>query len=848
MNKVNKKIFIGIVPIIFIGIYLCAKPAVMNIFVESNKYKTPVNKNFTDMNFYKCVIDNYNSKYDYTDWVPKLSYDDNITDEQLNVIEYLDCSVSTVKRDADGNIIRKSFRTDDDGNMIPERDIISLGLDIKDTNGIEKLHNLKILSMSNDTFSSIDLSNNSLLTSVVISNNSSISEIDLSSNINLENVTIRGNSSLTSVNLGDVALEGVTIDNNSNLTSIDLNNNILGASIIYNKKLTNISFGENSQLTWLNITGNKLKNIDLSNCPNLTNYTNDGQSETFYLNRHTVNSIVFDNTLIDLLQNENHSSNPRNLLEEKTNNLTLSTGSDFYALRSNGEKEYYTFNYNIIPQYIAVINYNTYHNEINYDDMYVYIKDLRGSSDIDDLLSYYILYKNVSVSSDGNKMFVKYNNDLVDEYDILSFKSDKYDLINTFIFGEYNDIVNNINLINLTLDFDSVNNKFLIKNGDTIMDQFDHAWVTSENYDLSAESINVRDDNIDDFLSNINCTNCIPVIANGGMRLTSGDFRSGDFLYITYGEHSRTLKTYLLTFSVSRVALNMSSINLNLGNNKTYDLYAVIIPNHSDNKNVSWSSSDENVATVDSNGLVTAVGVGEATITVTTEDGGYTDTCSVVVSESITYDVTFKDGNTVIKTVEYEENELVDLSLWEKIPDEYSIDKRFVGWLYDSNGDGIKELYNSENPLYMPASDIELTLKWEEGNYTIKTSSSEKIITGIKSNTNVTNLNFEHGSNITYKIYKGDILKDSGNIGTGNTLKIYSNGSFIESYTVVIRGDNDGDGLISVNDVSMIYSHIKGKFNFNNIQFMASDVDGDDLISVNDVSMIYSHIKRKINL
>jgi hypothetical protein len=58
-----------------------------------------------------------------------------------------------------------------------------------------------------------------------------------------------------------------------------------------------------------------------------------------------------------------------------------------------------------------------------------------------------------------------------------------------------------------------------------------------------------------------------------------------------------------------------------------------IQPSNATNKNVAWSSSNSAVATV-SGGLVTAVAVGNATITVTTVDGGKTDTCNVSVSSS----------------------------------------------------------------------------------------------------------------------------------------------------------------------------------------------------------------------
>ena len=50
------------------------------------------------------------------------------------------------------------------------------------------------------------------------------------------------------------------------------------------------------------------------------------------------------------------------------------------------------------------------------------------------------------------------------------------------------------------------------------------------------------------------------------------------------------------------------------------------------NREVTFTSSDESVATVDENGLVTGVTQGEAVITVTTEDGSFTDTCQVSVT------------------------------------------------------------------------------------------------------------------------------------------------------------------------------------------------------------------------
>lgn len=64
---------------------------------------------------------------------------------------------------------------------------------------------------------------------------------------------------------------------------------------------------------------------------------------------------------------------------------------------------------------------------------------------------------------------------------------------------------------------------------------------------------------------------------------------------------------------------------------ETYQMKTIIIPFNASNSTVIWSSSDENVATVDKNGLIRATGRGNAVITATTVDGAYSDTCEVTV-------------------------------------------------------------------------------------------------------------------------------------------------------------------------------------------------------------------------
>ena len=82
--------------------------------------------------------------------------------------------------------------------------------------------------------------------------------------------------------------------------------------------------------------------------------------------------------------------------------------------------------------------------------------------------------------------------------------------------------------------------------------------------------------------------------------------------------------------AVTGVSLNSTELAMQVGG-VTQTLIATVTPANATNQNVSWHSDNEEVATVE-NGVVTAVGEGEATITVTTEDGSHTATCDVTVT------------------------------------------------------------------------------------------------------------------------------------------------------------------------------------------------------------------------
>ena len=104
--------------------------------------------------------------------------------------------------------------------------------------------------------------------------------------------------------------------------------------------------------------------------------------------------------------------------------------------------------------------------------------------------------------------------------------------------------------------------------------------------------------------------------------------------------------------AVTGVTLDKTSLSIEAG--QTAQLTATVQPGNADNQSVTWSSSDNNVVSVDATGKITANAKGSATITVTTADGGKTATCTVTVTEpaapvAVT-GVTLNKNNTTIYT------------------------------------------------------------------------------------------------------------------------------------------------------------------------------------------------------
>lgn len=137
---------------------------------------------------------------------------------------------------------------------------------------------------------------------------------------------------------------------------------------------------------------------------------------------------------------------------------------------------------------------------------------------------------------------------------------------------------------------------------------------------------------------------------NFGIRINCRrNSRNTQATYYIYGAEIEVTYTVPSTVAVTGVTLDKSTASVTVG--ATTTLTESVLPSNASNKSVTWSTSDSSVATV-SGGVVTGVAAGSATITVTTVDGGYTDTCTVTVNSSggATWETIFDSNDVYVST------------------------------------------------------------------------------------------------------------------------------------------------------------------------------------------------------
>ena len=107
--------------------------------------------------------------------------------------------------------------------------------------------------------------------------------------------------------------------------------------------------------------------------------------------------------------------------------------------------------------------------------------------------------------------------------------------------------------------------------------------------------------------------------------------KAGTTTVIAYCEDGDVTASCVVTVTNSATGIEMSESEIYIARNSQKQLSATVIPDTAENKNITWESKYPNIASVDSNGLVTAKMAGTTIIIATSEDGKFKAYCSVKV-------------------------------------------------------------------------------------------------------------------------------------------------------------------------------------------------------------------------
>ena len=321
------------------------------------------------------------------------------------------------------------------------------------------------------------------------------------------------------------------------------------------------------------------------------------------------------------------------------------------------------------------------------------------------------------------------------------------------------------------------------------------------------------------------------------------------------------------TVKVTGVTLNKTAMDLE--KDATYQLIAGIQPASADNGKVIWKTSNANIVKVDENGNITAVGYGDATITVTTDDGGYSKTCIVTVPKVVNVtgiqlsktSVTVKEGRTSAIEVKVLPEDATNEETTYEISDESII---------SFGGDGIKGLKAGTATITFTTTEGEYkatcTVTVEELEETdIDISSEDYTITDdnkisdVPPETTVEDLKneikTEEGTEIVVKDKDGNVLEDTDIVGTGSSIEISKEiettpegetepekSTVTETFEIIVSGDVNGDGWLSATDVSIISQAILGETTLDDTYIEAGDLNGDGKITITDLTILMQQV------
>ena len=129
----------------------------------------------------------------------------------------------------------------------------------------------------------------------------------------------------------------------------------------------------------------------------------------------------------------------------------------------------------------------------------------------------------------------------------------------------------------------------------------------------------------DESIATVDASGNVTAVAEGNATITVTTV-DGNFTDVT------AVTVSAVYVPVTSVSVTPEAVDIIIG--ESASLTATVLPTNASNQAVTWSSSDESIATVDASGLVTAVALGTADITVTTDEGNYSAVATVTTQEA----------------------------------------------------------------------------------------------------------------------------------------------------------------------------------------------------------------------
>ena len=346
---------------------------------------------------------------------------------------------------------------------------------------------LKELIASGNQLTELNINNNTSLTRLDIDDNQLI-EIDISKNTALTSLTV-DNNQLTSLDVSkNIKLEQFSASSNQ-LTELDVSNNTSLTSLdVFDNQLTSLDASKNSLLTYLRVYGNPF-------ATNIIIYkgsiNTDGDNRFVKLpegKTSTLTSLKSNNSVVNI----------------DGNNININKIGEYVATADYKHDIQSNFNTYSGTYNIKVIEITSDKYMINEEDSYIYT-----STDIDNdtILSNINLDSECTKVIENNELVIKYNDEVLKKFKIINISSTKYDLSKEYIYdNSFNK--DNINVINGTSEV--VDNELLIKYNDDVLERYKIVSISSTKYDLSKEYIYDNNFNKD----NINITNGTSEIVN----------------------------------------------------------------------------------------------------------------------------------------------------------------------------------------------------------------------------------------------------------------------------------------------------------------------------------------------